>query len=251
MRRLIVTLVVLVLLAVAVDRVAWFLAEREITQRIQSSGQVGGTPSVQVDGFPFLTQVAAGKYDRIAVSADRVAVPTGQSGPGGQVGLTIDEVSGEAEGIHISASDIARQRKVPVPVDRIHTEGYVSFASLNAAAKARLGDQLSVTMSRAPSGKVAVNGRITTLFGPFDVNGEAGARIVGGNLVLDLVPTSSSLPAALQAQVTKLFGISYPLPAMPFGLKAEKLVVEQDRITFSAGATDTVIDPATLEQSAP
>lgn len=73
---LLTVVVVLLGLAVAADRVALAIAEDQAASALQSSQHLTSKPDVSVPGFPFLTQLAAGKFDEVTVSADDIAVGT-------------------------------------------------------------------------------------------------------------------------------------------------------------------------------
>lgn len=62
----VVTLVLLLLL----DRAAEALTAPELAMKIQRAQHLSARPQVTVRGFPFLTQVLAGKYTEIDVSSD-------------------------------------------------------------------------------------------------------------------------------------------------------------------------------------
>ncbi len=66
-----IVVVVLLVLAVIIDRVAVKLAENEVADQIKSAG-FPVKPSVSIDGFPFLTQVAEKNFHQIDISASNV-----------------------------------------------------------------------------------------------------------------------------------------------------------------------------------
>src|SRR5688500_2888757 len=65
MRKLIVFLIVLVILLVAVDRVAAAGVERDLANRIAASTDLSSTPTVTIEGIPFLTQAVSGHYPEV------------------------------------------------------------------------------------------------------------------------------------------------------------------------------------------
>lgn len=76
MRRVLVLLVAVALLvgaAVIVDRVLRATAEDRIAKELTAAVEVEGVPDVTVEGFPFLTQLAAGELDSVRARADGVA----------------------------------------------------------------------------------------------------------------------------------------------------------------------------------
>src|SRR5438034_344800 len=96
---LIVVLVVLVGLFVAIDRVAAFAAERTIADQAKKELAARNItspsdPTVSVSGFPFLTQVARGRYDQITIHIDH---PSSQ-------GVTLDVLDVTARGVNASTS---------------------------------------------------------------------------------------------------------------------------------------------------
>ena len=64
-------LVVLALLLIA-DRVGVVIAEDKAGDTIKSSQHLKSRPDVNIAGFPFLTQLATGKYDQITITAKHV-----------------------------------------------------------------------------------------------------------------------------------------------------------------------------------
>jgi hypothetical protein len=72
-RGLVITLIVLIGLLIAADFGAKAFAESAIASKIDSSG-LGTKPSVTIEGFPFLTQVAARNLKQIDISASNFTV---------------------------------------------------------------------------------------------------------------------------------------------------------------------------------
>jgi hypothetical protein len=73
---LLVMLVVLLGLVVVADRVGAGVAEDRIAQQAseelrKASVTTQGDPAVEIGGFPFLTQVLGGTYEKITISADK------------------------------------------------------------------------------------------------------------------------------------------------------------------------------------
>jgi hypothetical protein len=71
---LLIVLLVLVGLAVAADRIALSVAEDRAASALQSSQGLSHKPDVTVEGFPFLTQLVAGSFGEVIVSANDVTV---------------------------------------------------------------------------------------------------------------------------------------------------------------------------------
>ena len=69
---LLIVLLVLVGAAVAADRIALGVAEDRAATALQSSQGLNHKPDVTVEGFPFLTQLIAGSFGEVVVSANDV-----------------------------------------------------------------------------------------------------------------------------------------------------------------------------------
>jgi hypothetical protein len=75
MRRLLVALGVLVLLAVVADRGSKYLVENTLADHIESKESVTGV-DVTIGGFPFLTQVIQNHFDEVDVTMPRIDAAT-------------------------------------------------------------------------------------------------------------------------------------------------------------------------------
>jgi hypothetical protein len=76
---LLIVVLLLVGLAVAADRIALAVAEDKAASALQSSEHLNHKPDVSVEGFPFLTQLAAGSFDEVVVTAHDVSVGADRS----------------------------------------------------------------------------------------------------------------------------------------------------------------------------
>lgn len=227
MRRFITLVVVLVLLLVAVDRVAAWFAGRAIAQQIESTQPVSSRPDVAVKGFPFLTQALRGRYQEIdAVLTD----------PEVQGGLTIDTLDVRLRGVQVGVGDLINRRVSSIPVDAATAVANVSFTSLNAAARQNLPDtESTVTFAQGEGNQLAVSGsyRSSALNAKLDVT----ARLVAddGDLVVQLAPDAlDGLPAALRPQVQALIAKAGRLPSLPFGFQARSVTVNATGIQVEA-----------------
>ena len=128
---LVVVLVVLAVLFVIGDQMAKAYAQNTIAGQIQSSSGMSAKPSVSIEGFPFLTQVAAHDVGVIDVSANNV-----QAGK-----FDISSVTAKATGVHLNSSFGG------ATVDQIHGTARITFASLEQG----LGVQGVATITADPA----------------------------------------------------------------------------------------------------
>lgn len=96
MRKLLATLVVLVGLALLADFGAAAYAEYRVSRELRASLSLVADPDVRVNGFPFLTQAAAGVYRSVDVRAGGVPV----------AGFGEVTVEATLRGVRVSASDV-------------------------------------------------------------------------------------------------------------------------------------------------
>jgi len=108
MKRMVIALLVLVGLLVAADFGAAASAESAVSRQMREQLGLVDDPSVRINGFPFLTQAAAGRYRSVDVSALR-SLFTVRVDPG-RLPLAVTptelkavngalEISGETEGL--------------------------------------------------------------------------------------------------------------------------------------------------------
>lgn len=74
MRKLIITLLIVLALAVAADFGAAAFAEHTVAKQMRQQLMLASDPSVRINGFPFLTQAVSGHYSSIDVRATGVPV---------------------------------------------------------------------------------------------------------------------------------------------------------------------------------
>jgi len=108
MRKLLIGLVALAVLLVAADRISVAIAENQISDRLTSAYGLPDKPGVTITGFPFLTQVAAGDYHQIDLSASQVPAD----------GATLRDLSVRLTGVHATVSQVLGGGSSMVTADR-------------------------------------------------------------------------------------------------------------------------------------
>ena len=101
MRALRILLIIAVILGglfVAADRLAVHFAEGEVADRLKAQEGLTTTPSVDIKGFPFLTQVAGGELDDVEVGMKDYDADTGTSGGT----IRIDDLNAAMKGVAFS-----------------------------------------------------------------------------------------------------------------------------------------------------
>jgi len=224
---LLITLVVLLGLAVVADRVAVGFAEDKVAEQIASKGGLAGTPSVDIAGFPFLTQAFAGNYEdvRISLTAHDLGQPAG----------TRADV--RLHGVHVPLKSVLSGSVSEVPVDRIDGTATLSYELLAAqlggdTTLRREGDGLRITKT------VEIAGYTLPLTAAGTVT------LDGDDLVVDVQKASGAgvdVPGFLVDQVSDLLELRYTVPALPFGLQLTSVQPADDGVRIAVAAKDAVL----------
>jgi hypothetical protein len=224
---LLITLVVLVGLLAVADRVAVGVAEKRVAEQIRDRGELQGTPTVDIAGFPFLTQAVRGHYDdvRISLTADDLGQPAG----------TRADVS--LHGVAVPLSSVLSGSVSRIPVDRIDGTATVSYALLSA----QLGGDTTVR----PEGdglRITKTVHIAGLTLPLTASGSVSLK--GNELLVDVQQASGvgvTVPSFLVNRVSDLLDLSYRIPALPFGLTLTGVRPGADGVHVSVEAHDAVL----------
>jgi hypothetical protein len=215
------TVIVLLILLVIGDRVALAVTENDMAGQFQANG-LPVKPSVTIEGFPFLTQLAAKDFKKVDISASNIPVslPTGGN-------LSITSVHATINGLHISSySSTASAR-----VDHMTANVFVSFSSLASAGG--IGDGTGVTFSPVNANTVKITASLAGLVSDSE---EARVTVTGPQTIsVKVLPSGSALGSVLGS-----FGsFSFNLPkGVPPTLKITNLSLNSQGVTASAAATN-------------
>jgi hypothetical protein len=236
LRALLTLIVVLALLLVAADRLAWYVAERGVAAAIQESEDLPQPPDVSIGGIPFLTQAWRGVYRRVDVEFENVPAAEG---------VTVDELDAQLRGVHVPLNDLVNRQVESTPVDLATATGRLSFQSLDAATAQRIpSDQLTVKYGPGSEpDRLAVTGTYASPAGDVRLRGEARLEAQDGSLVVRLVPESLNVPQFVRAAVARLLRINVKMPDLPFGFQVESVAVAEDGVTVTATAENVVLGP--------
>ncbi|MGY1821312.1 LmeA family phospholipid-binding protein [Geodermatophilus sp. SYSU D00079] len=227
MRALLVVLLLLGGLAVLADRVGVGIAEDRVGQAIAERGQLAGRPEVDIEGFPFLTQAVAGRYDdvRITLTAAELGQPEG----------TRADV--RLHGVEVPLSDVLSGSVEQVPVERVDGTATLSYALLSGqlgpgTTLTREGDGLRIestvqlagfTVPLTAVGTVALDGDAVVV----EVSEASGAGVDVPGFVVD--------------RAADLLDLRYPIPPLPFGLHVTGVTPGEEGVDVAVEATDTVL----------
>ncbi|GAA2195667.1 DUF2993 domain-containing protein [Streptomyces sp. FBKL.4005] len=140
------------------DRWAVLYAERQAAERLKDHLHLAAAPEVRIGGFPFLTQLAAGRLDSVRITVPDV--------PARRVALT--QVTATAHGIRIRGDAPTAVRGALVP--QVQGDVLLSFADMNR----QLGAS-EVSFSAGGPGRVRARGALRVA--GHDVRVRADARV--------------------------------------------------------------------------
>ncbi len=210
---ILVTLVVLAGLAFAIDRLARVYVENRVAAKIQSEG-FSRKPSVTIDGFPFLTQLASRDFPEVEISSDDVTARR----------IRFTSINATLNGVRLSSAYDGGT------ITRLDGRAVVAFPDLTSALA-------TAVSSRLPAGAVgslrALAGALTlSAAGRHEVR--ASIRLLGSGTatwrislpghteILATLVASSGLPSVVAAA---LQSITVPLGRLPFGLTVSSVHV--------------------------
>jgi hypothetical protein len=220
MRKLLIGVAVLAVLLVAADRVSVAVAENQISARLTSAYGLPDKPGVSITGFPFLTQVAAGDYRQINVSASQV--PAG--------GATLRDLKVRLSGVHATVSQVLGNGSSMVTADRAAGSAMVGFGTVDRRLPGgfRLhadGKNLSV------SGRLAYHGAHIPVSATVAVGvSDSGIRV---SPVRVDVPGLPGLPVSAYSSQLR---IVVPLSTLPLHLHLTSVHVTPDGLRIAASA---------------
>jgi hypothetical protein len=207
MRRFLITTTVLIVVVAAglfgLDRALAAYAEGKIVDQTSSEvaaqGLRSGTPTADVGGFPFATQVLAGVYDKITIVIPDIE---GQGLKVPELTLIATDVNAPLEALRTGTGSITAAKVTGTAV--------VPWDVVIAAAKLK-----DLTLSANPDGSLKVSGAIT--FAGITVPLTGSAKV------------SVATPTTLRVQVTELTGTNANLNSVAKSL----IAAYKDRLVFT------------------
>ncbi|WP_328748442.1 DUF2993 domain-containing protein [Streptomyces sp. NBC_00285] len=237
MRALRILLIITVILGglfVAADRLAVHFAEGEVADRLKTQEGLTTTPSVDIKGFPFLTQVAGGELDDVEVGMKDYAADTGTSGGS----IRIDDLNAAMKGVAFSGDYSSATAST---ADGTASIAYDQLLKAAGAEKAQL--PLGVTaqvvgLSDGGSGKIKVDIKISALEKPVSVL--STVSVVDGDTVrvhADSIPSFGTITLA-DSDVRSIADFDQKIEGLPGGIKLDKVEAGADGVEIAVKGSD-------------
>jgi hypothetical protein len=228
-----VSLVLVVLALVVIDRVAARVVAQRVADRIRTSQDLTVTSSVSISGFPFLTQVLGGRYDSVSVTARDVR----------RDDLQLSTVHVTLRGLRLPLGDVTNGTVREIPVHQGTATVSVTYDSLNAYLAPR---HLRVAPDAAPdSGALLVTGTAqlplvgqVSLSAPLRITTEGDAVTLVPQVVHSL---AGALPGPARSLAVDLLTVRVSLRDLPFGVRLDSAQVTPDGLAVEASASDITL----------
>jgi hypothetical protein len=218
-RRSVIALFVLLVLAIVLaigNFVGQAIAENDMANQFTANG-FPVKPSVDIEGFPFLTQVVHKDFQKVVISASNI--------PAGPV--TISSLKATITGMHLNSSWNG------ATIDHVTATAFVSLSSLTDGVSSELGDAASLTAVPDGANKLKVTGKV---LGGLSASGVVEIKQTGPQKITVELPTSGGLVGTLLGSAAS-FTITLPA-GVPPSLRITGLTLNGQGLTLSAAATD-------------
>jgi hypothetical protein len=248
-RGLLITLIVLLVIlggaVFAADRLGRSYAERvigdKVAQQVANQKATSEKPDVTIEGFPFLTQVSAGRYHEIKIELADFSGPAGPNG-GKKIKLPLLDIRAR----DVRASLHTLQSGGNIVAGAVTGTGTIDYPQLTA-----LIGQSGLTLAER-NGKLTGAATVRALGQSFKVTGTANLTVVGNAVQVRFadvdspdLPNLPGIKAILATQASR-FAVDVQVPALPLRLKVQQVKAQPNGLQFTAGASDVTLNSSGL-----
>jgi hypothetical protein len=230
-RGLIVLLVIVIILGGAFyfgDGYARSYAQKTIASKMAAQG-FPGTPTVTIEGWPFLTQLAGRDVKTVNIS----------SGAFTKDNLQISSINATASGVHITSSFNG------ATIDSITGNAQVPFSSLTSALGVSTALNSALGSTGLPASTLGLGSSATLSADPSA--GTNTVKVTDGSLSTTAKITTASgntvmvQPAAISIAgfPVQLPSFSFKMPNLPMGLTVSSVSVNNQGVSIAIAAHDT------------
>jgi hypothetical protein len=244
----VVVVVVLAGLFVVADRVAVNVAQSRIAdQAVTEMGNRNITsasrPKVGISGFPFLTQVLAGRYDKVTIDVDH---PTDGK-------VTLDRLVISANQVHAPLKTIT-SRQGQVTSDAVRGTATMSWdaaRSLIDTTPLRQVPNLDISKLAitVKDNKVNLSAPITILGLTLTLQATGTLAVNAGEVRLNIEDVRSvsangattAIPKSLLDSYRRQFNVRIAVPQLPYSLVINRVETSASGVTLTATAANVVL----------
>lgn len=242
-RRALVALLVLVVvlggLTVAADRLAAnFARDRiaaEVREQVARQGLHSAPPQVTVGGFPFLTQVAAGRYESIEIALRDVRGEVARNT------VRLPRLDIEARDVHAPLETL-RSGQGDVTARTVEGRATIAYDTLEELIEQPGVELREQDGQLAMSAPVDVLGRRLTVRGIADITVEPSqVRLRFTDVTADDLPALPTARTLINAYAQR-FSVRVPLPDLPFQLELREARATPDGLVVTGTAEDVPLN---------
>ena len=215
-----ITLIVIVVVLVVGDRAANAYTENQMASQIQSSLGLSGKPDVTIQGFPFLTQLAARDFRTVDVNASNETIKASSAGSGL---LEIASLTATLHGMHIHGLNSAT-------IDQFNASALINFTALGNVG----GIPQGITLSADGPNQIKAN----ISLGPLSDTATAQVTRTGSNQINVKVIDFGGIPADV---LGNLANFSFSIPKLPAGVTIQSISVTQQGLRITAAGQNTTL----------
>ncbi|WP_268220197.1 LmeA family phospholipid-binding protein [Streptomyces sp. EMB24] len=238
LRILLVIAVVLGAIFVIVDRVAVHFAEGEAADRVRASEGLASTPDVDIQGFPFLTQVLGGSLDEVRVGISDYEAGAGEGGKT----IRIADLRADLRGVEFSGDFGSAVADSATGTATIAYDELLRNAKAEPTQVAPGITAEVVALSDGGNGKIKV-ALETTVLGtklPEPVTVLSSVTVVDGNTVrvrADALPVLGGVEIA-ESRVRRITDFEQKIDGLPGGISLEKVQAAADGVDVTVSGKD-------------
>jgi LmeA-like phospholipid-binding len=214
---LITVLVIIVLLVIA-DFAAKAYTENQMASQVQSSLGLSGKPKVTIQGFPFLTQLAARDFKTVNVTASNETIHVNSVGSGV---LEIASLNATLHGMHIHGFNSAT-------IDQFNATALITFTALANVG----GIPSDLSLSGAGPNQI----KATISLGPLSNTATAQVTQTGPNQINVKVIDAGLIPVSA---LGNLANFTVTIPDLPAGVTITSVSVTRQGVQVTAAGRNT------------
>lgn len=205
-------------------------AESKAAERIQREFDLSARPTVEIDGFPILLRIVQGRIPRVTIDGRDFAIQ----------GLEVAHFRVSVEGLKASLSALRQG------VRTVRVEGGEAFAEVTQdAVNAYLERQQERGRVTFTEGETRIRARATYGGRPHDLLASGTLEVDGEFLVF--TATSVTMdgdppPSALRDRTRRDASFRVPLPELPGGVRARRIVVRSGLARLEAAFGALTLD---------
>ena len=219
MRKLLIAVVVLAVLLVAADRISRYVAQRKLASRVAAAYHLARPPTVTITGFPFLTQVIAGRYHEVGV-----AISLLNSG-----GVAMKDVQARFTGVHAPMTQLLGSDASAVTAEYATATAMLLFETVQQRLPA------GITLS-ADGDRLRLSGNLG--YQGLQVPVSAGVALRVTSAAIEVSPRDVKVGGALSmpSLAGSRLAIALPVHDLPMQLKVRTVQVTPDGFAVNASA---------------